>query len=114
MIWVSIRLRPILSPPGLGMNDLLNRASKGPAIMTEPRNLLAILWNSGSSILSIRIFFALNKKVSSDSFCTVTPNSFKISINNFTSRILGILLILTGSSVNKTAQITCNASFLAP
>ena len=45
---------------------------------------------------------------------TATPKLCSNSINFNTSLISGMLLMVTGSAVNNTAQMTCSASFFAP
>ena len=52
--------------------------------------------------------------MSSDSCCTFTPISRKMTISLFTSSMLGMLDIVTGWEVSNTAQTICKASFLAP
>ena len=94
---MSRRRRPILSPPGLAMTALPMRASSGPII----RN--AILRASAWKV-----------KTPFDVDVTFTPTSFNSWMRLLTSRMLGILLMVTGSWVSNVAQMTCSASFLAP
>ena len=52
--------------------------------------------------------------MSSETLLTLTPRSLIISIKANTSRMAGMLLMVTSSAVSNTAQSICSASFFAP
>ena len=82
--------------------------------MTEPLKDALFFKNSGLSRYPKSTLSALKDHVFSLMRLVVTPISPNNEIRLFTSSISGIFSIITSSGVNRTAQIICNASFLAP
>ena len=65
-------------------------------------------------VIKIYIIGLENAGITVDGLSIFTFISANNSINRFTSRISGILLIVTFSGVSNTALMICNASFFAP
>ena len=107
---VSVRRRPMTSPPGGPRVTFLNRASIGPANRSEVRI-------SRESFGSIAVFFTFAAQIfteCSSSHSTLAPSSPTISSIPFTSRIRGKFRRMNGSAVSRLAAMSGNAEFLLP
>ena len=112
--WVSIRRRPILSPPGLLSTALPKRATSGPMVRTLPRRVEQRSRYSSLRRYS-RLMLSAWKVISPLPWrVTFTPMSCNRHMRLFTSTMSGTFSSLTASEVRSVAQITCRASFLAP
>ena len=112
--WVSRRRRPILSPPGSATTALPKRPSSGPIVSTLPRSAEHLRTYSSLARKSRLSSSAWNVKSPLPLRVTFTPMSCNKRMRLLTSRMSGMLVILTGSDVSSTAAITSRASFLAP
>ena len=86
------------------MNPIPKRASKGPTNIIEPlKDEPFFLYFSDFKNFK-SIFFAQKEYSPGEILETMTPKSDKISISLFTSKMSGMLEILTSSLVSNTAQ----------
>ena len=115
------RRRPILSPPGLVIQALPR--FEMTMDQSSERNLMAQSIGVRShhfQIVQVKFVSLSCLKIPGVGIALLVvclyfyryPSGARCDY--FTSRILGMLWIVTGSLVSSVAQITCNASFLAP
>src|SRR3954451_24132790 len=109
-VCVSMRRRPMTSPPGGGTVTCPQRASSGPANRMEARMRLQSVRSS--------FVFAMNSARISRSFWAVhwteAPRSAASSHITSTSRMRGTLDSRTGRSVSNAAAMMGSAAFLLP
>ena len=107
---VSIRRRPITSPPGGGSSTFPKRPSRGPARRSEPRMRAA----SSRPTWPPATPDALTRTVLRSVHSASAPREARISSRVSTSRIRGTLCSTTSSVDNTAAQRQGSAAFLFP
>ena len=108
--WVSMRRRPITSPPGGGRLALPKRASKGPARSSDARIRSA----SSRSTCADLTHEASTVTTCSSSHRTSAPSELTSSSRVSTSRIRGMLPSVTGSDARTVAAMAGKAGVLVP
>ena len=108
--WVSIRRRPMTSPPGGGRRTRPNRASSGPASSTDAR-IFPHSAGSGSPPCAPR---ASTASVCPPSHAALAPSETSSSHIVSTSRMRGMFSRMQGPSARSVAARIGSAAFLLP